>query len=157
MQIPAQAGRAALARTIPLKFYQKLLFIQSSREAGQGTVAANDAMAWDKYADAIGADSLCHGPHAFFIANTLSNLHIASCFSVWYIEQCPPYPDLKNCADRVQRNVELFAIACKIFVKLSLCLFDNRGRRYSEICIYVSPDSTFVSLGTGHTIPVAQA
>lgn len=69
----------------------------------------------------------------------------------------PPYPDLKNCADRVQRYEELFAIACKIFVKLSLCLFDNRGRRYPEICIYVSPDSTFVLLGTRQFIPVAQA
>ena len=157
MQIQAQAGRAALVKTIPLKFYQKLLFIQSSPEAGQGAVAANDAMAGDKYADAIGADSLCHGPHAFFIANTLSNFQVVSRFSVWDIEQCPPYPELKNCADRVQRNVELFAIACKIFVKLSLCLFDNRGRRYPEICIYVSPDSKFVSLGTRQSIPVAQA
>lgn len=98
--------------------------VQPSREAGEGVVAAHHAVAGNEYVNPIGTDGVSHGSHCFFIANHFRYFLITPCFSVGYVEQRTPDLDLKVCAYRVQRDVKLFASACKIFIKLLLRLFN---------------------------------
>lgn len=85
--------------------------------------ATYNAMTGDKDADAVCANGSCHGSHGFRVANALSNIFIASCLAVWYVEQCVPYLLLEVGAHEKQRDVEGFSFASKIFVKLHLRLF----------------------------------
>ena len=56
----------------------------------------------------------------------------------------------------MQRDVKLFAPACKIFIKLLLGLFKDRGGRRAEFCIHISLHSSQVPFGTRHSLPVTQ-
>lgn len=89
-----------------LQFQQNSLCFQSSGKACQGTIAADNAMAGDKDADAVGSDCSSHGSDTIGIAYTLSDFLIASGFTVWYIKQCIPYFSLEICSYRMQRNFE---------------------------------------------------
>ena len=104
-----------------------MLFVQSSSKTGQRVVAADDTMAGDDDADAIGTNGLCHGSHALWIADALGYLHIASCLAEGDVEQCLPHTALKICAYRVQRNVECREMPCKIVVELIHGLFNDGG------------------------------
>lgn len=86
-------------------------------------VAAYNAMTGDKDADAVCANGSCHGSYGFCVANALSNIFIASCLAVWYVEQCVPYLLLEVSAHEKQWDVEGLSLARKIFVKLHLRLF----------------------------------
>ena len=120
-------------------------------------VAANYTMAGNDDADAIGAYDLSHCPHTLCIADLGGYLHIAPCLSVWDVEQCLPDQLLEICSEGMEQNIKLRAAACKILVKLHLCLFNNRGRLYSEIPIHISPNPAYVSLGARHSVPITQA
>ena len=98
-------------------------------------------MAGDENVDAVGAYGLSHSPYPLCVSDFQCNLHICPRFSVWDVEQCPPYLELEICSKGVQRNVKLLAAACKILVKLSLGLFNDWGSLFSEIFIHVSPNS----------------
>ena len=113
-------------------------------------------MAGDKDVDAVGTDGLCHGPCTPCIAYFLGYFHIAPGFSVWNIKQCPPYPELEVRPDRVQRNIELLAGACKIFIQLPHGLLKDRRGLHAEISLHVPLNPTFVSFGTRHAVPVTQ-
>ena len=119
-------------------------------------VAANDPMAGDKNADAVGTDGLCHSSCSLCIADARGNVKIGPRFPVWYVEQRPPYAELENGAEGVEGDVERLAVTCEIVVKLPLCLFNDRGRLYPEIRIHALPDPAHVSFGTRHSAPVAQ-
>ena len=83
-------------------------------------IASDNTMAGNENADAISSDGTCHGSCAIGITQTYGYFLIASCFSVWYVEQCMPYFFLKISSYRVQRNIECPAAAGKILPQFGI-------------------------------------
>ena len=108
-----------------LIFYiqQQFFRLDSSCEACQGMVGADDSMARDKDAYAVGADGLRHSPYTLEVVHALSNFLIGSRLAVWDFKQGFPYLLLEIGAYWVQQNIERLALACEILIEFCLCLF----------------------------------
>ncbi len=119
-------------------------------------VGADDPVARDEDAYAVGSDGLRHCPYAFEVVHSQGNLFVGSCFTVWDFEQGFPYLLLEIGAYWVQQNIERLALACEIFVKFRLGLFqDGRGSRY-ELGIQKSFQATLVAFRTWLFVPIAE-
>lgn len=142
-----------------LAFYiqQQFFRLDSSCEACQGMVGADDSMARDEDTHAVGSDGLRHSPYALEVVHSQGNLLVGSCLAVWDFKQGFPYLLLEIGAYWVQQNIERLALACEIFVKFRLGLFqDGRGSRY-ELGIQKSFQTMLVALRTWLFVPIAEA
>ena len=141
-----------------LAFYiqQQFFRLDSSCEVCQGMIGSDDTMARDEDAYAVGSDGLRHSPYALEVVHSQGNLFVGSCLAVGDFEQGLPYLLLEIGAYRMQGNVECLALACEIFVKFRLGLFqDGRGSRY-EFGIQKTFQSTLVALRTWLFVPIAE-
>lgn len=142
-----------------LAFYiqQQFFRLDSSCEACQGMVGADDSMARDEDTHAVGSDGLRHSPYPLEVVHALGNLLVGSYFAVRDFKQGFPYLLLEIGAYWVQQNIERLALACEIFVKFRLGLFqDGRGSRY-ELGIQKSFQTMLVALRTWLFVPIAEA
>ena len=142
-----------------LAFYiqQQFFRLDSSCEVCQGMIGSDDTMARDEDAYAVGSDGLRHSPYALEVVHSQGNLLVGSCFTVWDFEQGLPYLLLEIGAYWALRNVECLALACEIFVKFRLGLFqDGRGSRY-ELGVQKSFQATLVAFRTWLFVPIAEA
>lgn len=76
---------------------------------------------------AIGLICLSNGPHSFVFPYFNSNVLIASCLAKWDEAKLFPYCFLKFSAMRLYRDIKLFPISVKIFLKLESTLFNKES------------------------------
>ena len=108
-----------------LAFYiqQHFFRLDSSCEACQGMVGADDSMARDEDAYAVGSDGLRYSSYPLEVVHSQGNLLVGSCLAVWDFKQGFPYLLLEIGAYWVQQNIERLALACEILIEFCLCLF----------------------------------
>jgi len=128
-EIPAGKMPASTSGGTPdatLQFQQHPLPIQSTCEAAEAAVLANDSMAGNDYRKRIPAGGGSGGANGVGRAGALREFGVGHGPAKWDPRDLFPYRALESRADRAERQREFFPFTRKIFLELLRCLAQDR-------------------------------